>query len=153
MRILFNSKLLSYKDPFGTLIPGQSCKLHIHIPETVPVTKVECILCHPDGSLYLAVPMDFEKQNGAYHIYEGAFSIRDAGLYYYHFYITKPDGGFRLFKYGNDTNMEDGALWQISCVPADFHTPDWSQGATIYQVFPDRFCKAGECRRYFYFWK
>ena len=145
MRILFDSKLPIYKDPFGTLIPGQNCKLHIHIPETVHTAKVECILCHPDGSLYMAVPMELEKQNGAYHIYRGVFSISDTGLYFYHFYITTKDGGFRLFKYGNDTNMEDGALWQISCIPADFQTPEWSQGATIYQIFPDRFCKAGEC--------
>lgn len=145
MRILFDSKLPIYKDPFGTLIPGQNCKLHIHIPETVPTAKVECILCHPDGSLYMAVPMELEKQNGAYYIYRGVFSIKDTGLYFYHFYITTKDGGFRLFKYGNDTNMEDGALWQLSCVPADFQTPEWSQGATIYQIFPDRFCKAGEC--------
>ena len=145
MRILFDSKLPIHKDPFGTLIPGQKCTLHIHIPETVPTTKVECILCHPDGSLYMAVPMAFQEQNGAYHIFRSVFSIKDTGLYFYHFYITTKDGGFRLFKYGNDTNMEDGALWQISCVPADFQTPEWSRGATIYQIFPDRFCKSGEC--------
>ncbi len=145
MRILFDSKLLMYKDPFGTLVPGQTCTLHIHIPESVPTTKVECILCHPDGSLYKAVTMPFKAQTGAYHIYRGEFSLEDTGLYFYHFYITTRDGGFRLYKYGNDTNMEDGALWQLSCVPADFHTPDWSKGATIYQIFPDRFCKAGDC--------
>ncbi len=145
MRILFDSKLLPFKDPFGTLIPGQNCTLHIHVPETVPTTKVECILCHPDGSLYKSVAMPFEELTGAYHIYRGEFSLEDTGLYFYHFYITTRDGGFRLFKYGNDTNMEDGALWQLSCVPADFHTPDWSKGATIYQIFPDRFCKSGEC--------
>ena len=145
MRILFDSKLLMYKDPFGTLIPGQGCTLHIHIPETVPTTKVECILCHPDGGLYKAVTMPFREQVGAYHIFRGEFSLEDTGLFFYHFYITTRDGGFRLFKYGNDTNMEDGALWQLSCVPADFHTPDWSKGATIYQIFPDRFCKAGSC--------
>ena len=145
MRILFDSKQLSFKDPFGTLIPGQNCTLHIHIPETVPTEKVECILCHPGGALYKAVPMAFSEQQGAYCIYRGEFTLADTGLYFYHFYITTRDGGFRLFKYGDDTNMEDGALWQISCVPADFHTPDWSKGAAIYQIFPDRFYKSGEC--------
>ncbi len=145
MRILFDSKLPVFKDPFGTLVPGQVCKLHIHIPETVPTTKVECILCHQDGSLAQAVPMALGEQCGAYHIYTGDFSIDDPGLYFYHFYITTRDGGFRLFKYGDDTNMEDGAQWQLSCIPDDFHTPDWSKGAIIYQVFPDRFCKVGEC--------
>ena len=145
MRILFDSKLPVFKDPFGTLVPGQICKLHIHIPETVPTTKVECILCYQDGALAQAVPMTLSHKNGAYEVYGGEVSIKDPGLYFYHFYITTRDGGFRLFKYGDDTNMEAGAQWQISCVPADFHTPDWSKGAVIYQVFPDRFCKDGQC--------
>ncbi len=145
MRILFDSKRLCYKDPFGTLIPGQACTMHIHIPISVPTTKVECILCHPDGSLHKAVKMHLQEKIGAYHIYEGLFRLDCTGLFFYHFYITTENGGFRLFKYGPDTNMEDGDLWQLSCVPADFHTPDWSQGAIIYQIFPDRFCKAGQC--------
>ena len=145
MRILFDSKLLIHKDPFGTLIPGQRCTLHIHIPESVPTTRVECILCRSDGSLYKAAQLHLTEQKGAYHIYRGEFALENTGLYFYHFYITTRDGGFRLYKYGNDTNMEDGALWQLSCVPADFHTPDWSKGATIYQIFPDRFCKSGDC--------
>ncbi len=145
MRILFDSKLSAFKEPFGTLVPGQVCKLHIYIPETVPTTKVECILCHQDGGLAQTVPMALYDKNGAYEIYAGDFCINDPGLYFYHFYITTRDGGFRLFKYGDDTNMEDGAQWQLSCIPADFHTPDWSKGATIYQIFPDRFCKEGDC--------
>ena len=145
MRILFDSKKLCYKTPFGTLIPNQKCTLHLHIPATVGAVKVECILCHPDGSLALSVPMTREKTVDAYEIYGGSFALEATGLYFYHFYITQPDSGFRLFKYGDDTNMEDGDLWQISCVPADFHTPQWSKGAIIYQVFPDRFCKVGDC--------
>ena len=39
--------------------------------------------------------------------------------------------------------MEAGDLWQLSCVPADFTTPDWAKGATIYQIFPDRFRASG----------
>jgi len=145
MRILFDSKKPIFKDPFGTLIPGQRCTLHIHIPRSVPTVKTECILCHEDGSPALTVPMEKQEDQGAYDIYRGSFSLAEPGLFFYHFYITTRDGGFRLFKYGNDTNMEDGALWQLSCVPADFCTPEWSQGATIYQIYPDRFYKSGEC--------
>lgn len=145
MRILYDSKRLCYKRPFGTLIPGQACTLNIHIPVSVPTAKVECILCNPDGSLHLAVPMHLQENRGVYHIYEGQFSLDCTGLFFYHFYITTEHGGFRLFKYGPDTNMEEGELWQLSCVPGDFHTPDWSQGAIIYQVFPDRFRREGKC--------
>jgi glycosidase len=41
--------------------------------------------------------------------------------------------------------MEAGDCWQVSCVPSDFVTPDWAKGAVIYQIFPDRFAKKGEC--------
>ena len=145
MRILFDSKQLQFKDPFGTLVPGQACKLQIHIPATVQATKVDCMFTFEDGSPAFSALLTRQFQKGAYDIFGGSFSCEHTGLYFYHFYITTPSGGFRLFKYGDDTNMEDGSCWQVSCIPTDFHTPHWSKGATIYQIFPDRFCKAGDC--------
>ena len=145
MRILFDSKLPQFKTPFGTLVPHQACTLHIHIPAAVGTTKVECIFNHQDGSHCTTVTLPQRQPNGAYEIFSGSFALSDTGLYFYYFYITTETGGFRLFKYGDDTNMEDGSCWQLSCIPADFHTPDWSKGATIYQIFPDRFCKSGTC--------
>ena len=146
MRILYDSKLPQYKTPFGTLTPGQVCTVHIHIPCAVGTTAVTLLLKYEDGKTD-AQTIELTKQadKGAYEVWGGDFSIPHTGLYFYYFYIRKPDGGFRLFKQGDDTNMEDGSLWQVSCVPADFHTPDWAKGATIYQIFPDRFYKAGNC--------
>ena len=146
MRILYDSKLPQFKTPFGTLTPGQVCSVHIHIPATVNTTGVTLHLRYEDGKTD-AQTIELTKQadKGPYEIWGGDFSIPCTGLYFYYFYIRKPDGGFRLFKQGDDTNMEDGSLWQVSCVPSDFHTPDWAKGATIYQIFPDRFYKAGNC--------
>ena len=146
MRILYDSKLPQFKTPFGTLTPGQVCSVHIHIPGTVKTTGVTLHLQYEDGKTD-AQTIELTKQadKGPYEVWGGDFSIPNTGLYFYYFYIHKPDGGFRLFKQGDDTNMEDGSLWQVSCVPADFHTPDWAKGATIYQIFPDRFYKAGNC--------
>ncbi len=144
MRILYNSKLLRHKDPFGTLVPGQACRLCVDIPVSVQTTSVECRLQSVDGE-ELTVNLPEKQVNGLYEHWSGSFSLPKPGLYFYYFYIAKPTGGFRLFRYGNDTNMEDGTRWQVSCVPGDFVTPDWARGATIYQIFPDRFCKAGSC--------
>ncbi|MCI5976955.1 MAG: glycoside hydrolase family 13 protein [Clostridiales bacterium] len=145
MRILFDSKQLLYKTPFGTLTPGQECTLHIHIPTSVQTTQVKCLLNGEDGTHVLDASLHFQEVRGTYDVYEGTFSLDTPGLYFYYFYITTATGGFRLFKQGNDTNMEAGDQWQLSCIPADFETPDWAKGAILYQVFPDRFCKAGEC--------
>ncbi len=145
MRILFDSKQLQFKSPFGTLTPGQSCRLCIHIPSSVKATHVECRMEQENGAPAMTVTLPFWQTQGAYDLFEGQFQFAETGLYFYYFYIVGATGGFRLFKYGDDTNMEDGALWQISCVPADFTTPPWAKGGLIYQVFPDRFCKSGNC--------
>lgn len=145
MRILYDSKQSIYKSPFGTLTPGEICTLNIHIPHTVEATRVTCILNYDGGMSAQNIDLKLRQRQGPYEIFTGEFSISDTGLYFYYFYIDTPSGGFRLFKQGDDTNMEAGDLWQLSCVPADFHTPDWAKGATIYQIFPDRFYKSGDC--------
>ncbi len=145
MRILFDSKKKMYKEPFGCLVPEQECVLHIHIPVDVATTAVSCVITREDGSPYGQVPLALREQRGAYQVWRGSFSFPQTGLFFYYFSITGKTGTFRLFKQGDDTNMEAGDCWQVSCVPADFTTPDWAKGAVIYQVFPDRFYKAGEC--------
>ena len=145
MRILYDSKKLIYKAPFGTLVPEQECTLHVHIPQQVGTVGAKCVFCHEDNSPAFSFPMTLSEKRGAYEIYECKFRLPYTGLFFYHFVIEKPDSSFRLFKYGDDTNMESGAQWQLSCVPGDFTTPDWAKGAVIYQVFPDRFYKQGKC--------
>ncbi|MGN0998587.1 MAG: glycoside hydrolase family 13 protein [Faecousia sp.] len=144
MRILFNSKELSFKEPFGTLIPGQICTLNIHIPSSVHASSVRCLILHEDHRPCQEVEMPYHMKKGAYEIFRGTFCLPETGLYFYYFYISTRTGGFKLFKVGDDTNMEAGDLWQVSCIPADFSTPDWAKGATFYQIFPDRFHKAGK---------
>ena len=145
MRILFDSKQLAFKNPFGTLVPGQVCTLTIHIPAAVQTTAVKCVITHEYGALYDEIPLTFSGSQGPYQHFTGSFTLEDRGLFYYYFVISNPHGQFRLFKQGDDTNMEAGDCWQISCVPADFTTPDWAKGATMYQIFPDRFYRSGWC--------
>ena len=145
MRILFDSKKTEYKSPFGCLTPGQVCRLTIHIPITVKTTAVAVCMERDNGGPYQEVAMIREKTAGDYDHWQGEFSLPETGLFFYYFRITGHTGTFRLFKYGNDTNMEDGGKWQLSCIPEDFTTPQWAKGAVIYQILPDRFCKAGNC--------
>ncbi len=143
MRILFDSKQSIYKSPFGCLTPGQECTLHIHVPASVQATAVTCILSYEHGETAQEIPFSYRMKKGAYEIYQAKFSIPVPGLYFYYFRVDTRAGSFRLFKEGDDANMEAGALWQVSCIPADYTTPDWAKGAVIYQIFPDRFCKSG----------
>ena len=146
MRILYDSKSPMHKKPFGTLVPDEICALNIHIPISVGTKKVVCILKSDDGTTTLQeIPFVKKVTAAPYEIWSCEFAFPHPGLFFYYFYVTTKDGGFRLFKQGDDANMEAGDLWQVSCIPADFHTPDWAKGATIYQIFPDRFRKCGQC--------
>ncbi len=145
MRILFDSKKLLYKDPFGVLTPGQICTLHIQVPRDITPKQVVCCVLSQDHHPVMEVELPWQRQSGPYDVFGGELSFPQCGLYFYYFQIVASSGAFRLFKAGDDTNMEAGDLWQLSCVPADFQTPDWAQGAVMYQVFPDRFHRSGQC--------
>ena len=145
MRILFDSKLPQHKRPFGCLTPGEDCTLSVHIPVAVMTRKAEMVLCGENGGELCSEELHFEKTVGPYEYWTGSFRLEKTGLYFYYFRITDPHGTFRLFKEGDDANMEAGDLWQVSCIPSDFYTPRWAQGAVIYQVFPDRFARSGWC--------
>ena len=145
MRILFDSKNTLFKAPFGCVRPGEECRLTVHIPKTVQTTGVNAVLCHEGGRAFREIPLGKKEEQGAYELWECHFSLDTPALHFYYFTVTGATGTFRLFKQGRDTNMEDGDRWQLTCIPADFHAPDWAKGATIYQIFPDRFYKAGEC--------
>ena len=145
MRILFDSKKPEYKTPFGCVTPEEVCRLHIRIPVTVKTTAVAVCTEWESGTPCKEIAMSHESTDGVYDTWQVEFSLETAGLFFYYFRITGHTGTFRLFKYGDDTNMEAGDKWQLSCVPADFTTPDWAKGAVIYQIFPDRFYKSGDC--------
>lgn len=144
MRILYNSKESYYKTPFGTLVPKEVCLLRILIPCSCETSCVTVELETADGAHVASFPFQKETTADAYDSFICRFSVDTCGLYFYWFRITANTGPFRLFKQGNDTNMEAGDRWQLSVIPADFSTPDWLKGAVIYQIFPDRFCKAGQ---------
>ena len=126
MRILFDSKLPQHKRPFGCLTPGEECTLSVHIPVAVMTRKAEMVLCGEDGGELCSEELHFEKTVGPYEYWTGSFRLEKTGLYFYYFRITDPHGTFRLFKEGDDANMEAGDLWQVSCVHDNWYDEvDW----------------------------
>lgn len=146
MRILFDSKLSQFKTPFGTLLPGQGCRLRVDIPVSCRTVKAEVIFLQDDAlTEAFRAPLAKAEANALYEAWSGEVSLPAAGLYFYYFFITTQNEAFRLYKQGNDTNMEVGDLWQVSCVEDRFPAPEYAKGAVMYQIFPDRFYAAGRC--------
>ena len=103
MRILFDSKLSQFKTPFGTLIPGERCRLRVDIPVSCQAVKAEARMMRDDGvTQAFCVPLQRAEENELYEAWSGEFSFEAAGLYFYYFFITTKNETFRLFKQGND---------------------------------------------------
>ena len=145
MRILFDSRQEQYKTPFGTLRAGNSCVLHMDVPESSGAVSVTLVLENCDEQPCCEFTFEKERVSGVYTTWRCEFTMQERGLYFYWFRIGKHDGSFRLFRQGDQTNMEAGEKWQLSVIPQDFTVPEFARGAVMYQIMPDRFFKAGEC--------
>ena len=145
MRILYDSKQEEFKSPFGTLTPEQQCVLHLQIPKSVEARAVSLVIEDPYGKPVGEFPFNCTGDQEGFEYFLCEFSLEECGLYFYWFRIGGKYGEFRLFKHGNETNMEAGEKWQLSVIPRVRRAPESFMGSVMYQIFPDRFCRVGTC--------
>lgn len=141
MNILFNSRDSADKQPFGPLREGCSCRMRIRIPAELEARRV--LLTTEEG-----FQVDFAHagwQDDGYELFTAEYPAPAAGLYFYRFHIWDKNGDYDLFRAGSGTNIGNGALWQMSVLPADYAPPEDWRGTVYYQIFPDRFAKSGDC--------
>ena len=145
LRILYNSQDTAYKKPFGVVTPEEVCTMTVAVPQSCQTTHVTLVLQHEYGALFREVEFTLDRVEAPYEYYTAKFCFQEPGLFYYYFRISTRNEQFRLFKQGNDTNMEAGDLWQLSCVTDRYPVPEAFQGRVFYQIFPDRFHQEGKC--------
>ena len=144
MRILYDSKV--HKKPFGCLKADEECVIELHIPCCCITTSAFVEFFNDDNSVKYQFPMVLKQKSGDYDIYNVRFSIDKCDLYFYKFHIVTEQSEFDLFKEGySDTNIGIGDLWQLTVYDKTYDTPDAFKGKVMYQIFPDRFFKEGEC--------
>ncbi len=144
MRILFDSKKSEYKKPFGALRQGEECVLNLKVPTSCLAKKVTIKLFSDESGEETLVSMNKLSESDGYDTFTGSFSLDATGLYFYYFYLECMESSFSLYKFGfNDTNIEEGEKWQITCYEKDFEVPKVFCGKVMYQIFPDRFAVSG----------
>ena len=127
MQFKFNPLQKKYKSVIGGVKEHHSVRFFVE--SEAPVTMriyskddyIDRLMKKTAGGFYL----DFEL---------------DKGLYFYQFFC-----GDKIFGKGENFDaVLNGDTWQLTVYPNDYATPDWIKGGVIYQIFPDRFCKAGD---------
>lgn len=146
MRILFDSKNNIYKTVFGALAQGEKCGFRIDIPTSCATKTVDLVLLDDGQNEKGRYAFNLHSVSDGYDIFTLDFAAPGPDLYFYYFFITTQNESFRIYKYGYDmTNIEDGDLWQLTVYPKDYTVPKAFCGQLMYQIFPDRFNREGEC--------
>ena len=142
MRILYDSKNLKFKSPFGPIKQNESCSIAVLIPQHCKTTSVYLVLKNHEYIETARFLMTKKGEEDLYEKYTCEFSLDETGLYFYCFYIESEISNFWLYKQNfADTNMEAGEHWQLSVIPKEFSVPKEFCGKVMYQIFPDSFYK------------
>lgn len=141
MTVRYDSRQTVYKEPFGCLRPGEDCRITVREVGAEP-QGVDLVI-EADGGERRRFPMKRKEGPGEQADWEVWFRLPDCGLYFYYFQLG-PDR--RLMKDpDNEPVFQAGEPWQLSVCPAElFQETSWD-GQVLYQIFPDRFCRAGSC--------
>ena len=139
MRILYDSKNIKFKKPFGCLRQNEECTIKLYIPQSC-MTESAVIVFEGEKYGSINVDMTLAARENDYDIYSAEFSLEKCDLYFYYFKINTRETSFDLFRQGeSDTNIGEGCKWQLTCYEEKYDTPSDFKGKVMYQIFPDRF--------------
>ena len=150
MNLLFNSRSLEYKKPFGAVATDEKITITFPVPAEFGAEKVYFILrLHSE---IRTLGLEKNRTENGYDFFTLEFSIDIAGTYYYRFEMVK--GGIHHFVgKGTGSKAIKGDWlpeWQLSVYDKSFDIPENNLGGVIYQIFADRFHHEGEkvCPKY-----
>ena len=91
MRILYDSKNLKFKSPFGPLKQNESCSIAVLIPQHCKTTSVYLVFKNHEFIEQKRFLMTKQGEKDLYEKYTCEFSLNQTGLYFYCFYIDLYD--------------------------------------------------------------
>ena len=144
MTVLFDSRSLLFKRPFGCTKEGEALTLTIFVKDAEEENAIFVI--ERDGREPESIPMTFEKEHDGYRVYSLQHTVAEAGLYFYNFVLTRKGERVLVFRDGyNKPCIGSGKKWQLTCYRECASACQKWYGQVMYQIFPDRFNKAGQC--------
>ncbi|WP_372662436.1 S-layer homology domain-containing protein [Cohnella sp.] len=144
--IMFDSRSITYKKPFGAIPEGQQ-DLTLRIAakkDDVQVAKAELINEEAFAKTY---DMRRVTSVGDLDYFETSIPAADfhgIGVWGYKFILidgpTKVEYGDDGSRGGTGKALDEGVVpFDLTVYDAEFQTPDWMKNAIVYQIFPDRF--------------
>ncbi len=141
MTYYYNPLEQSCKSERGAIARASELTLRIFEQESGEETfsaKTCALVLWKDGETATEYPL--EKQEDCWVI---TLKINEIGLYFYYFRLDDCFLGKGSLRRG--VLCDEPESWQLTVYDEDYTTPEWMKGGIMYQIFPDRFAKSGEC--------
>lgn len=143
MNIYYNSLDKRCKSITGAISCSSEITFHVYSNESGEEKFFSAHSClfvmYKDGEEASEYPMK-KVQDG----WQITLKIHESGLYFYYFQFSKTCflgcGELR-----NGVLCERPKSYQLTVYKDNFETPEWMKGGIMYQIFPDRFYKVGDC--------
>ncbi len=144
VKMLFNSRDPQYRFPTGAVEAGGVIHFGVTLPRELSCSAARLIV-EPENEPAILCDMFWCGMNGEdREWWECDFTPDHKGLYFYLFEASTCRGVQRLSRGDHGKAIFGGTYrWQLTVYQQGFKTPDWLEGGVMYQIFPDRFYKAG----------
>ncbi|MEG1875130.1 MAG: glycoside hydrolase family 13 protein, partial [Angelakisella sp.] len=141
--MIFNSRDLFYKQPFGAVAAGTPVTLRLLLADGLDTPVLEMYEADDFVTPLCYQPLEPAGTKDGSAIWQTVFTPPRPGLYFYRF--TLCGGSRRLgMDEGSCGVLDDNDLWQLTVYSVDYETPRQLWGGVFYQIFPDRFCFSGQ---------
>ncbi|MBE7041239.1 MAG: glycoside hydrolase family 13 protein [Ruminococcaceae bacterium] len=144
MEFLFDSRSKHFKIPFGCIKSGETLTITVYVKdagETGVLFKL-----FEDGKEPICHEMKQQEQKNGYNVYTCSVVFEKTGLFFYYFTLSACEGFINIFRdEKNRPVLHHGSSWQITCYAPSYSLHKEWLGRVMYQIFPDRFNKQGDC--------
>ncbi len=144
-QLMHDSAREQYRSPLGAVKTGETVRLSVAIKELYVRNVYLVVLNGPTKSF-----VEMRPEGDLMWSVELEVTGKPSVMWYW--FSIKVDEQTRLY-YGAQHGKTSGIgapdwseppAFQLTVYDEEFTTPQWFKHATMYQIFPDRFCKAGE---------
>ena len=144
--IPYNSRKKYHLSPGAAVRSGEDMIFRIVLPRSEQCSAVRLIL-ETDGGEREDFSFSWERMQGENEEWwrlETA-APESAGIVWYFFEYDTPWGTKKISLESNgNAVIGEGSRWRLTVCRENCDTPLWLRGGTMYQIFPDRFCRSGK---------
>lgn len=144
--MIFDSRDIYFKNPFGAVRAGDEVILRLMLP----LSHYSPMLAAEKGGESFRVNFDFVRVQDGINTWQCVFTPKDTGVYYYHFEVKTDICITGVYKEKNSSSgviASEGELWQLTVYSEnefDRYSEEKFAGGVMYQIFPDRFSFSGK---------